>query len=59
MELMKKKIDETNFKFLDQQKLLNQIKTQEFAKQNIILKRQSLELTDELALKQKYLEDLK
>lgn len=59
MDLMKKQNDELNFKFLDAQQLLEQMKSQDFAKQNLILKRQTAELTDELAVKQKYLEDLK
>jgi hypothetical protein len=35
------------------------MKTQDFAKQNLILKIQTAELKDELAIKQKYLDDLK
>ena len=35
------------------------MRSQDFAKQNLILKRQTMELTDLLALKQKYLDDLK
>jgi hypothetical protein len=59
MDMFKRNIDDLNFKFLDSQQLLDQMKSQDFAKQNLILKRQTAELTDELALKQKYLEDLK
>ena len=59
MDLMKKNIDELNFKYIEAQKLLDQMRSQDFAKQNLILKRQTAELTDALALKQKYLDDLK
>jgi hypothetical protein len=59
MDLMKKNIDDLNFKYIEAQKLLDQMKSQDFAKQNLILKRQTAELTDALALKQKYLDDLK
>lgn len=51
MELFKKNLDEINFKYLESQQLLQQMKTQDFAKQNLLLKRQTAELTDELALK--------
>ena len=59
MELMKKTNEELNFKFLESQQLLDQLKTQDFAKQNLILKRQTQELVEELAVKQRYLNDLK
>lgn len=51
MDLMKKQNDELNFKYLDAQQLLEQMRSQDFAKQNLILKRQTAELTDELAVK--------
>ena len=51
MDLFKKNIDELNFKYLDSQKLLDQMKSQDFAKQNLILKREATELTDAYALK--------
>lgn len=57
--MFKKNIDDLNFKFLESQQLLDQMKSQDFAKQNLLLKRQTAELIDELAVKQKYLDDLK
>ena len=59
LDMFKKNIEEMNFKYSESQKLLDQMRSQDFAKQNLILKRQTMELTDSLALKQKYLDDLK
>jgi len=39
MDLFKKNIDEQNFKYLESQRLLDQMRSQDFAKQNLILKR--------------------
>ena len=51
MDLMKKSLDTISFKHLEGQKLLDQMKSQDFAKQNLLLKRQVTELTDTLVLK--------
>ena len=59
MDMFKKNIEEMNFKYSEQAKLLDQMRSQDFAKQNLMLKRQTAELTDSLAMKQKYLDDLK
>jgi hypothetical protein len=59
MDLMKRGLDEITLKHFDSQKLLEQMGSQDFAKQNLILKRQNIELIDELNLKQKYIDDLK
>lgn len=59
MDLFKKNLDEVNFKYLEAQKLLDQMKSQDFAKQNLILKRENAELTDAFSVQKKYLEDLK
>ena len=39
MDLMKKSLDEVNWKYMDAQGLLEQMNSQDFAKQNLILKR--------------------
>ena len=39
MDLMKKSLDDISIKYLDQQKLLEDMNSQDFAKQNLILKR--------------------
>lgn len=59
MDLMKQSLDDISIKYLDQQKLLEQMNSQDFAKQNLILKRQNLELIEDLNLKQTYITDLK
>jgi len=59
MDLMKQSLDDISIKYLDQQKLLEQMNSQDFAKQNLILKRENMELIEDLNLKQTYITDLK
>jgi hypothetical protein len=59
MDLMKQSLDDISLKYLDASKMLTSLNSQDFAKQNLILKRQNSELTEDLALKQKYIDDLK
>ena len=59
MDLMKGSLDDISIKYLDQQKLLEQMNSQDFAKQNLILKRENMELMEDLNLKQSYITDLK
>ena len=59
MDLMKQSLDDISIKYLDQQKLLEQMNSQDFAKQNLILKRENMELIEDLNLKQNYIIDLK
>ena len=59
MDLMKQSLDDISMKYLDQQKLLEQMNSQDFAKQNLILKRENMELIEDLNLKQTYITDLK
>ncbi len=56
---MKQSLDDISLKYLDQQKLLEQMNSQDFAKQNLILKRENMELMEDLNLKQNYITDLK
>ena len=51
MDLMKQSLDDISIKYLDQQKLLEQMNSQDFAKQNLILKRENMELIEDLNLK--------
>ena len=59
MDLMKKSLDEANLKYMDAQSVLDQMNSQDFAKQNMILKRQNLDLIEEKTLLKKYIDDLK
>lgn len=59
MDLLKKGLDDLNIKYLDSQEQLGQLSSSDFAKQNLIMKRQNVELIEELQMKTRYLEDLK
>ena len=59
MDLMKKGLDDLNIKYLDSQEQLGHLSSSDFAKQNLLMKRQNAELIEELKLKTRYLEDLK
>ena len=59
MDLMKSSLDDVSLKYLDASKQLTTLSSQDFARQNLILKRQNQELVDDLTMKQKYIDDLK
>ena len=59
MDEMKRSLDEVKLQHFDAKKLIEQMNSADFAKQNLILKRQNRELVEDLALKNKYSEDLK
>ena len=59
MEDMKQSHDQLNLRHLDATRLLEQMNSSDFAKQNLILKKQNEQLSSDLTLKTQYLEDLK
>ena len=51
MDLMKSSLDDVSLKYLDASKQLTTLSSQDFARQNLILKRQNQELVDDLTMK--------
>lgn len=59
IEELRSQHEEVSFKFIEQQREMTLMSSSEFAKQNLLLKKQNEELTAELKLRTEYADNLK